>query len=238
MTQTEARLSALAPAPSPEHARKAVVDAAVSALRSDGTPIPADIGQRAAAAYTEALAPVAEREALTTAVDSLKRHIVYLRTRHTEPVLATLAGQLNDLMSEVRGILGTHGRIVDGETAIDAGPEAVDAFTRLRAIVNEVDALRATQRNVLRDVVDTGVLNAIYQAGHDQFSDVTLHPLPADVKRVIAGTRRRNVAFLIFAAESGRHWIPTSVDELTADASGAVDIGSADDGSSASSFNH
>ncbi|MFJ2708540.1 hypothetical protein ACIO3R_35855 [Streptomyces sp. NPDC087428] len=201
-------------------------------------PIPADIGQQAVDAYTAALGPASEREALTTAVASLKRHVGYLRTVHTEPVLTGLASQLNALMDEVRTIVATHGRLVDGESAIDAGTEAVEAFTRLRAMVREVDALRATQREVLRDVVDAGVLNTIYKSGQDQFTDVSRFPLPADIKRVITGTRRRSPAFLIYAAESGRHWVPTSVDELTAEASGAVDIGSADDGSSASSFNH
>ncbi|MYS37904.1 hypothetical protein GT025_27670 [Streptomyces sp. SID4920] len=175
---------------------------------------------------------------MTSAVASLKRHVVYLRTVHTEPVLAGLAEQLGAITVEVRDIVATHGRLTDGETAIDAGPEAVEAFTRLRVLVKDVDALRATQRDVLRDVVDSGVLNAIYTAGHDQFTDAARSPLPADVKRVIAGTRRRNVAFLIWATESGRHWLPASVDELAAEAGGAVDIGSADDGTARSSFNN
>ncbi|MFI1532522.1 hypothetical protein [Streptomyces griseus] len=238
LEHTEKRLAALPPVPSPEHARKAVVDAAVAALRNDGTPMPDDIGQRAADAYTAALVPTSEREALTSAVASLKRHLVYLRTVHTEPVLAGLAERLDAITAEVRDITTAHGRLVDGEAAIDAGPEAVEAFTRLRQLVKDVDALRATQRDVLRDVVDPGVLNSIYSAGDEQFTDVAHSPLPADVQRVISGTRRRNVAFLIWATESGRHHLPASVDELTAEAGGAVDIGSADDGTSRSSFNH
>ncbi|MFE9828485.1 hypothetical protein ACFYPK_07445 [Streptomyces halstedii] len=239
LAQTETRLASLPPAPSPEEARRAVLEAAVAALSSTGEPIPNDIGVRAADAYTAALVPASEREALLTAVASLKRRIAYLRTKHTEPVLAGLAQRLDAITAEVRDIVAAHGRIVDGEAAIDAGPEAVTAFSRLRQLVYDVDALRVTQREIMRTSADPALLTTAYAAGHDQFTGLAQSPLPADVRRVIAGTRRRNVAFLVYATESGRHWIPTSVDELTAEASGAIDIGRADDGSARSSFtNH
>ena len=56
LDETRERLQALPPAPSPEEARQAVIDAAVNAQRTDGAPIPADIGERAAE-RTQRLSP-------------------------------------------------------------------------------------------------------------------------------------------------------------------------------------
>ncbi|MFE6471494.1 hypothetical protein ACFVGP_09105 [Streptomyces rochei] len=239
LKETEERLRALPPTPTPEEARQAVIDAAVDAQRTDGAPIPADIGERAAGAYTAALAPHAERLALATAVNALKRRLPLLKSRGSRSVLAALSAQLDDVLAEVREITDRSGRL-DAATAIDAGEQGVADYRRLTELVAVVDDIRKTQRSVYGETGDKGVLASLYRQGHDQFCGIpTTQPddvgqwsraepsgaLPADVLEVVQGRRRRDVPFLLYMAESGRAWLPLDVEELEDEARGAENTG-------------
>lgn len=239
LKETEERLHALPPTPTPEEARQAVIDAAVDAQRTDGVPIPADIGERAAEAYTAAIAPHAERLALHTAVNALRRRLPFLKRRGSRVVLEKLAAQLDDVMAEVRDIIAGSGHL-DADTAIEAGEQGLNDYRRLRELVGVVDEIRKTQRDVYAETVDRGVLASLYRQGHDQFRGIPAqdsggpsayrsapHPgaLPADVLAVVRGRRRRDVPFLIWMAESGRAWLPIDVEELTEVSRSAEDAG-------------
>ena len=229
LDETRERLQALPPAPSPEEAQQAVIDAAVNAQRTDGAPIPADIGERAAEAYTAALAPHAERLALHTAVSALSRRMPLLKSRASRVVLETLAAQLADVLTEVRAIVERSGHL-DGDSAIEAGDQGIEDYKRLRELVGVVDELRSVQRSVYTETGDRGVLATLYREGHDQFRGVRTEPLPAAVAAVVAGRRRRDVPFLLYMADSGRAWLPVDVEELTDEARDAEDLGRPDDG--------
>lgn len=244
LKETEERLRALPSTPTPEEARQAVIDAAVDAQRTDGAPIPADIGEQAAGAYTAALAPHAERLALATAVNALRRRLPLLKSRGSRAVLAALSAQLDDVLTEVREILARSGHL-DADSAIEAGEQGLTDYRRLRELVAVVDDIRRTQRSVYAETGDKGVLASLYRQGHDQFRGIpvaqdedgsqwrrTERPgaLPADVLDVVQGRRRRDVPFLIFMAESGRAWLPVDVEGLEDEARDAEDLGTPDDG--------
>ncbi|CAL9377881.1 hypothetical protein [Streptomyces sp. enrichment culture] len=245
LKETEDRLRVLPPSPTPDEARQAVIDAAVEAQRVDGAPIPADIGEKAAGAYTAALAPHAERLALATAVNALRRRLPLLKSRGSRAVLAALAAQLDGVLAEVREITDRSGRL-DAATAIDAGEQGIADYRRLTELVSVVDDVRKTQRSVYGETGDKGVLASLYRQGHDQFRGIpTTQPddvgqwsraepsgaLPADVLDVVQGRRRRDVSFLLYMAESGRAWLPLDVEELEAEARGAEETGTPDDSS-------
>jgi hypothetical protein len=225
LTETQERLSALPLSPLPEEARQEVIDAAVRALRTDGTPIPTDIGDVAAQAFTAALAPYSERLALTTAEHSLRRRIPFLKSQGATTVLEALAVRLDDVMTEVRAIVERSGHL-DGDTAIEAGDQGITDYRRLRELVGAVDEIRRVQRSVYAEIGDVGVLSSFYRAGHDEFRNVRREPLPADIVAVVEGQRRRGVPFLIFMAESGRAWLATSLEALEDE---AADVDNADE---------
>ncbi|MEU0225229.1 hypothetical protein ABZ177_12870 [Streptomyces sp. NPDC006284] len=244
LKETEERLSSLPRTPTPEEARQEVIDVAVEAQRTDGAPIPADIGERAAEAYTAAIAPHAERLALATAVNALRRRMPLLKSRGSRSVLAALSAQLDDVLTEVREIVARSGHL-DADSAIEAGEQGLTDYRRLRELVGVVDDIRTTQRSVYAATGDAGVLASLYRQGHDQFCGIpaqegddgspyrrTPHPdaLPADVLDVVQGRRRRDVPFLIYMAESGRAWLPVDLEELTGAARDAEDVGTPDDG--------
>ncbi|MER7482803.1 hypothetical protein ABTX60_35070 [Streptomyces sp. NPDC126510] len=197
-------------------------------MRTDGAPIPGDIGERASAACTAALAPYAERLALHTAVNALRRRMPFLKSRGSRTILAALAAQLGDVLSEVRTIIERSGHL-DGDSAIEAGAQGIADYKRLRGLVGTVDEIRRAQRSVYAETGDMGVLASLYREGHDQFRGVRSEPLPADVMAVVRGGRR-DVRFLLYMAESGRAWLPVDVEELTDEARDAEDVGSPDDG--------
>ncbi|MEU3240083.1 hypothetical protein ACFYNH_36680 [Streptomyces anthocyanicus] len=248
LRETEERLRALPRTPTPEEARQAVIDAAVEAQRTDGAPIPADIGERAAEAYTAAIAPHAERLALATAVNALRRRLPLLMSRGSRSVLAALAAQLDDVMTEVREITDRSGRLENADVADEADDRdaAMTDYRRLKELVQVVNDVRETQRRVYAETGDAGVLASLYRQGHDQFCGIpTTQPddvgqwsraepsgaLPADVLDVVQGRRRRDVPFLLYMAESGRAWLPLDVEELEAEARGAENTGTPADGS-------
>ncbi|MFE9684455.1 hypothetical protein [Streptomyces sp. NPDC006285] len=232
LKETQERLRALPPSPSPEQAQQEVVDAAVTAMRTEGAPIPSDIGERAAAAHVSALARYAERIALQTAVSSLQRRMPFLKSRGAKTVLTSLSAQLDEILAEVRVITGRSGRLVNGDAALAAGDPGVADYRRLGELVGAVDEIRSAQRAVYSETGDIGVLSTLYREGHDQFRGVRSEPLPADVLDVIRGQKPRGVPFLLFMADSGRAWLPVDVEELTEEARDAEDAGVPDDGRS------
>ncbi|MET7756798.1 hypothetical protein ABZT27_19165 [Streptomyces sp. NPDC005389] len=219
----------LPPSPTPDEARQAVLDDAVSALVRDGEQIPPDIGEQASAAYTAALAPHSERLALRLAISTLRRRMPYLKAQGATGVLNALAARLDDVVSEARAIVERSGRL-DGDAAIEGGEQGIADYKRLQELVGVVNDIRRTQRSVYQEIGDTGVLSSLYRDGHDEFRGVRGTPLPADVLDVVQGRKRRGVPFLIFMAETGRAWVATSVDELTDEARAAEDLGVPDDG--------
>ncbi|MFE5544763.1 hypothetical protein ACFQ71_13210 [Streptomyces sp. NPDC056534] len=227
---TKERLQALPPSLSPDEARQAVLDAAVSALVRDGeAKFPLDIGERAVEAHTAALAPHSERTALRLAIATLQRRMPYLKMRGATTALTALAAQLDDVVSEARAIVERSGHL-DGDAAIEGGEQGIADYRRLRDLVDVVNEIRRTQRSVYQETGDAGVLSSLYREGHDEFRGVRGLPLPADVLDVVQGRKRRGVPFLIFMAESGRAWVATSVEELTDEARAAEDLGVPDDG--------
>jgi hypothetical protein len=229
LDETQERLRTLPQSPSPEQAQQAVIDAAVEAMRTDGAPIPADVGERAAEAHRGALALYAERLALHSAVNSLRRRIPFLKSRGSRTVLGALATQLDEVLTEVREIIARSGRL-DGDSAIEAGEQGIADYKRLRELVGVVDEIRRVQRSVYGEIGDSGVLASLYRDGHDQFRGVRAEPLPTNVQAVVTGRRRRDVPFLLYMADSGRAWLPVDVEELTDEARDAEDVGTPDDG--------
>jgi hypothetical protein len=201
-------------APSPEAAAANVVTEARSAL-SRGESLPDDIGQRAADAFLAALVPHYNALAVNLAAQDAPQLLAGARMSFADDALEALDGRLNQIMDEVRAILAHSGRIVDGDAAVDAGPQAVEDYGTLRRLASEVRTIRTTARGVFSSVWDDPrILRDAYTMGCDEITGVRAQGAPDALRDVFAGKAQRGVKYLVALAESGRAWVPSSLDAL------------------------
>lgn len=230
LASVRALITDATPAGDPEGARQAVIANAVAAL-CDGEALPKDLGKKAAEAFNVALAAQAEWLALTSAERALKDRLDTERSAYQDDALAVLGERLADILTEVRTIVARSGRIVDGDAAIAAGKTGVDDYGKLRALLARLEDTRAAQRSVLKPLFgDDGngsIRSEAYARGHDEVTGLSSDPAPADIVPMLTRKAPRDLRYLIWLAECGRAWVPTSEVDLFAERM-APDVGEPD----------
>ncbi|GGN38156.1 hypothetical protein [Streptomyces fuscichromogenes] len=133
----------------PHAARNAVLDEAADAFMAD-KPWPKDVGKRAAKAFEDAEATELEFLARKGAVTRAEWALYEALDAGTEDVLSALGARLSELLDEARSDFTALRGANSAEAAIEAGGDAVAAWSRLRGIVQSVGHVRASQWEVLR----------------------------------------------------------------------------------------
>ncbi|MEU3297322.1 hypothetical protein ABZ722_33940 [Streptomyces longwoodensis] len=221
----EARRAALSDTPGPDLARRAVISDAVAATLAGGT-LPDDIGERAAAAYRDALTAESERIALHEAATSLRSHLGFLRETEAETALEALGGILADFLADVRKVIPDLTGATSAEGAIAQGGKAPAAWKTLSDMVGRLRSIREAQYHTLRPLGDGYRLRQLREAGHFEFAGLAPGDVPEDILRAI-GRGQYDVPYLIFLANSAKAWVPTSYEALEAE--DIVDVGVPDD---------
>ncbi|MBW8796883.1 MAG: hypothetical protein JF597_25780 [Streptomyces sp.] len=212
------------PAEDPHAARDAVLDEAADAFMAD-KPWPKDVSKRAAKAFDEAEAAGLELQARRRAVSRAEWAQYEALDAHKEDVLARLGDRLSELLSDARSAFTALRGANSAEAAIDAGEDAVAAWTRLRGIVQSVGELRAAQWEAIRgprapgEALSGEMPGAKWRRqgfGHVQHT----HPddVPADVRPALRDMSGRvSLAYVRWLATCDDAYVPASLDELEGD---------------------
>ena len=208
--------ASLTPAPNPDDARNAVIGEAAAAVIAGGQ-FPRDLGKRAAAAYTDALAANAEWAAAGDAERGLKARLESVREVYRGDLLDALGSRLDALLSDVRTIVARSGHIIDGDAAIEAGGTAVEDYASLRALLKRLGDITAALRHVLAPGTDASGLAEAYRRGHDAVRGLTSEPVPAHIEDALLHKEPRGIEYLLWLSECGRAWVPTSEAALLAE---------------------
>ncbi|MEU6703047.1 hypothetical protein [Streptomyces wuyuanensis] len=224
----EARRRALGDALGPDMARRKVYDDAARAT-VEGGDFPADIGKRAAKAYRDSLEAESEALGVRAGIDSLKAHLTYLKTTDgAELALTELGKSLMAFLAEVREHIPALEGARSAEEAIQVGSDATEAWKWLTAAVGRLKVLRAAQWNILRPLGDGQRLRELREKGHLEVAGLKPDDVPRDVLHSMT-TGLYDVNYLVYLANIGTAWVPTSFDEVEAEAEDVVDIGVPDD---------
>ncbi|MFF9171738.1 MULTISPECIES: hypothetical protein [unclassified Streptomyces] len=221
----EERRAALPSAPSPDEARRAVIDEAVTATR-EGANFPDDIGAKAAAAYRDALEAESERIALHAATTSLRNHLDYLRTVEAETALEALGERLAEFLAEVRKVAPDLKGATSAEGAIEVGTRATAAWRTLTGMVGRLRSIREAQLRILRPLGDGPRLRALRELGHFEVSGLRRDEVPANILRAMT-SGAYDVPYLVYLASHPGAWVPASFEQL--DGEDVTDVGVADD---------
>ncbi|MFJ4845122.1 hypothetical protein [Streptomyces sp. NPDC088733] len=204
-------------APSPEEAASRVVQDAVSRTHA-GESMPADVGERAAKAFIDALAPHYNAVAVHLANRQMGDVLKDIKRIYGEEALEALDADLQRIMDEVRTIVARSGRITDGDAAIAAGPQGVEDYSTLRKLASDVAGIRRTAHSIFSATgSDSVLLTDAYRKGMDEVTGVRALGLPDGLVDAVSGKSPRGVAYVIALAESGRAWVPGSVEALEAE---------------------
>ncbi|MEU2492602.1 hypothetical protein [Streptomyces sp. NPDC007883] len=224
----QARMRALGDVLSPDMARRKVYDEAARAT-VEGGEFPADIGKRAAKAYRDALEAESEALGLRAGVDSLKANLEYLKTTDgAELALIELGKSLAAFLAEVREHIPALEGARSADEAIQVGNGAPDAWKWLTAAVGRLKVIREAQWNILRPLGDGQRLRELREKGHLEVAGLNPDDVPSDVLHSMT-TGLYDANFVVYLANIGTAWVPTSFDEVEAEAEDVVDIGVPDD---------
>lgn len=210
----------------PERARDQSIDDAVRAAIESGK-WPADAGRKAAKAYREAVERQSAGLALWEAARRLDEAVRCARVDNAEDALAFLGERLRDFMEEAQAAAADLGGVISADGAIAKGGKALDAWRTLTALLGVLRDIRAAQRSVLVPTGDAGRYGALQRAGHNEVKGMDANNIPdwaADAMRAQEFT----VPYLVWLANSGAAWVPTSFSDLEAEAAVAADVGISD----------
>lgn len=133
----------------PHVARDAVLDEAASVFMAD-KPWPKDIPKRAAKAFEEAEAAGMEFMARKGAVTRAEWALYEALDAGTEDVLSALGARLSGLLDEARTAFTALRGANSAEAVLEAGGDAVEAWSQLKGIVRSVGHVRAGQWEAIR----------------------------------------------------------------------------------------
>ncbi|MFE6128842.1 hypothetical protein ACFQ6Q_11305 [Streptomyces sp. NPDC056437] len=226
LARVEARWTAMGDVQSRDQARRAVIDEATASVRAGGD-FPDDIGERAADAYRDALERESEYIALREASTSIRNHLVYLRTTDgAELALEALGKRLKEFLAEAKKVAADLKDARSAEQAIEAGGKAPEAWRLLTSMVGTLRNIREAQHDILRPLADGQRLQALREAGHFEVAGLDRDGVPADILRSMT-SGHYDVPYLVYIANLGTAWVPTSFDELEAE--DVADAGVPDD---------
>ncbi|MFE9496313.1 hypothetical protein [Streptomyces collinus] len=207
---------------SPDAAREAVIERAADAFLSGGA-WPKDVGTKAVKAYADADAVLVERQARLRVVKRAEWALYEALDGHTDAALAYLGTRLAELLSDARTALEVVGSARSAEDAIDAGADAVAAWSRLRGIMRDVGQVREAQWSLLRGPRTPGApsggdwtarqwMNQGYGHVRGQRPDEA----PEAVREAIRA-RRVDLAYLRWLCARDDAYVPASEEQLTDD---------------------
>jgi hypothetical protein len=213
LREMEARAAALGHVDGPDAARERVFADALEAMHG-GASFPADLGKRAARAYTKALEDESEALGVRTVVRGLKAHVDALKLANVQTALEELGERFGALLTDVRAAVADLDGARSGEEAVLKSDAASAAWRRLAAMVGRLSDIRQAQFNLLRlDAGDGSAVVRLRRKGLFEIRGVDVDDVPAD--RLPALTQGAyDVPYLIFLAGQPDAWLPTSYDEL------------------------
>jgi hypothetical protein len=213
-------------AQSPNDARRAAINEAVASVRS-GETLPKDIGKRAAKAYTDALEGESEGIALYEAAASLRNHLDNLRQADgAELALEALGKRLAEFLADVKATAVDLNGARSAEQAIEFGGKAPEAWRLLTSMVPTLKNIREAQYDILRPLGDGQRLRQLREKGHFEVAGLAPNGVPSDILHSMA-SGHYDVNYLVYIANIGTAWVPSSFDELEAE--DIVDVGAPDD---------
>ncbi|MHC8421717.1 hypothetical protein ACH121_18170 [Streptomyces sp. NB004] len=180
---------------------------------------PADFTRRVGKAHTEAVAWEAEALALRSLEDSTKATAEHLREYLSVDVLEHLAGRLTEILDAARSTGDALGGVTSAEQAIEAGADALDAWRRLTSLVSDYRNVRAAQWDVFRAVCgedERAQIRGWRAQGHGEIKGVRLEDVPRHIVDAMASSAY-DVEFLVWVAQSGAGYVPTSYSDLEAE---------------------
>ncbi|WP_030660566.1 hypothetical protein [Streptomyces cellulosae] len=210
----------------PDAARNEVIDATVRTFQADGS-WPADLGKRAAKAYTTALEWEAERIARDRAKTSTELLAYDTRQAYSADALAYLGTRLDEVLSDAREAAETLGDARTADAAIKAGGAVVEAWGHLQGLTDDLTNIRSAQWELLLPRLRPGDSVGMFDEERrklrgwkrDGFGEVkgSLDDVPAFV-RAATDSGRYSEAVLLWLAGVGTAHVPTSFEDLQDDA--------------------
>ncbi|MFF4931002.1 hypothetical protein ACFY2H_19160 [Streptomyces griseofuscus] len=208
---------------SPEAAREAVIERAADAFLAGGT-WPKQVGQDAAKAYADADVALIERQARQRVVTRAEWALHDALSDHSSAALEHLGKRLEEVLSAARSAFEAIGGARTAEDVIEAGGDAVAAWTRLRELTVDLENIRRAQWVLLAapripggSASDADTRVHVWRhaaAGHVR--GLSRSTAPAFVRDAIT-TGRVTLEFLRWtASQEGAH-VPTSDEDVEAD---------------------
>ncbi|MFL4902767.1 hypothetical protein ACJ6WF_06185 [Streptomyces sp. MMS24-I2-30] len=208
----------------PDEARHAVLEEAAEAFIADGS-WPKDVGKRAAKAFDDAQAIALDRQARQRAVMRAEWGVYNALDDHTEDALAFLGARLAELLTAARSAFETVGGARSAEDVIDAGPDAVAAWSRLRELTRDVGNVRTAEWDLLRGPkVPGSPVGGDWRGrtwriqGFGHVKDTHPDEAPDDVRKVMRDVSGRvTLEYLRWLAFHDGAYVPASEDALESD---------------------
>ncbi|MFJ8146194.1 hypothetical protein ACIQ6R_14105 [Streptomyces sp. NPDC096048] len=211
----------------PDVARNNVVDDAVRTFQADGS-WPADLGKRAAKAYTAALEWEAERLARVRAKDATELLAYDTRQALASDALEHLGTRLDAILSDARKAAETLGDVRSADAAIKCGGAVVAAWSKVQSLTEDLTNVRQAQWTLLdpaprpRSIAgegDTDERRKLREWKRQGYGEVRrrLDDVPAFVQDATR-SGRYSEEVLLWLASVETAYVPTSFEDLRDDA--------------------
>ncbi|MFJ8808505.1 hypothetical protein [Streptomyces sp. NPDC102490] len=216
----------------PDVARNNVIDGAVSTFQADGS-WPADLGKRAAKAYTTAMEWEAERLARVRAKDATELLAYDTRQTLASDALAHLGTRLDAVLSDARKAAETLGDVRSADAAIKSGGAVVAAWSKVQSLTEDLTNVRQAQWTLLdpaprpRSIVgegDTDERRRLREWKRQGYGEVRGHldDVPTFVQDATR-SGRYSEEVLLWLAGVDNAYVPTSFEDLR-DVAGLGDL--------------
>ncbi|MET8818231.1 hypothetical protein [Streptomyces rochei] len=225
----------------PDVARNNVIDDAVRAFQADGS-WPADLGKRAAKAYTAALEWEAERLARMRAKDSTELLAYDTRQSLSADALEHLGTRLDDILSDARKAAETLGDVRSADAAVKAGGAVVAAWSKVQSLTEDLANVRQAQWTLLDPAArprsmpgdgDTDERRQLREWKRQGYGEVRGHldDVPAFVQEATRSGHYSETV-LLWLASVDTAYVPTSFEDLreVIEAEDLVDVSAGADG--------
>ncbi|MFI9175731.1 hypothetical protein [Streptomyces lincolnensis] len=177
---------------------------------------PTDYAKRVAKAHADALAWESEALALRNLEHATKAAAEDLRDSLSPDVLEHLDGRLTEILDAAKSAGEALGGVATAEQAIEAGGDVLDAWRRLTSLLKDYRNVRAAQWDVLNAVSlsdDQSRMRTWRAQGHGEVKDVRMADVPPYILDVLR-SGAYDVEFLVWVAQGGAGYVPTSYDDL------------------------
>lgn len=209
----EERQRSLGYVPTADEAREAIFSEALSTVQ-EGKPFPADVGKRAAAAWTKGLEAEYDARCTHLAVSRLRYVVDGLKADHAEDALAALAVVFDGFMTELRAAVADLDGARSAEAAIARGGKAPGAWRTMTELVGRLTAIRLAQRNIIkRDEPDDTAIRRLRLKGFFEVRTVDLDDVPRDIRQMLQ-FGGYNVDYLLWLATQDGAYVPRSFEDM------------------------